>query len=92
MNGVSVKIEKNKLKQTDLKNFVWNIGYQYKIDSEVLAMFVPNLFHSWFKNTERESIRKTLRNTNGKYSIDIDEDIIEHLPMLEEKVLGINCK
>ena len=92
VNGVSIKIEKNKLKQADLKNLVWNIGYQYKIDSEVLAMFVLNLFHSWFKNTERESIRKTLRNTNGKYSIDIDENIIEHLPMLEEKVLGINCK
>lgn len=92
VNGVSVKIEKNKLKQADLKNFAWNIGNQYNIDTEVLAMFVLNLFHSWFKNTERESIRKTLRNTNGKYSIDIDENIIEHLPMLEEKVLGKNRK
>lgn len=76
VNCVSVKIEKNKLKQADLKNFAWNIGYQYNIDSEVLAMFVLNLFHSWFKNTERESIRKTLRNTTGKYSIEIDENII----------------
>lgn len=92
VNGVSVKIEKNKLKQADLKNFAWNIGNQYNIDAEVLAMFVLNLFHSWFKNTERESIRKTLRNTTGKYSIDIDENIIEHLPMLEEKVLGKNRK
>lgn len=90
VNGVSVKIEKNKLKQADLKNFAWNIGYQYNIDSEVLAMFVLNLFHSWFKNTERESIRKTLRNTTGKYSIEIDENIIEHLPKLEEKVFGKN--
>lgn len=59
VNGVSVKIEKNKLKQADLKNFAWNIGNQYNIDAEVLAMFVLNLFHSWFKNTESESIRKT---------------------------------
>lgn len=92
VNCVSVKIAKNKLKQADLKNFAWNIGNQYNIDSEVLALFVLNLFHSWFKNTERESIRKTLRNTTGAYSIKIDENIIEHLPELEEKVLGKNCK
>lgn len=90
VNGVSVKIEKNKLKQADLKNLVWNIGYQYNIDSEVQALFVLNLFHAWFKNTEKETIRKTLRNTNVNYSIKIDEDIIEHLPKLEEKVLGKN--
>ena len=88
VNCVSVKIEKKKLKQTDLKNFAWNIGHQYNIDSEVLAMFVVNLFHSWFKNTEKGTIQKTLHNTTGTYSIKIDENIIEHLPELEEKVLG----
>ena len=92
VNCVSVKIEKNKLKQADLKNLVWNIGYQYNIDSEVQALFVLNLFHSWFKNTEKETIRKTLRNTSGNYSIEIDENIIEHLLKLEEKVLGKNRK
>lgn len=92
VNCVSVKIAKNKLKQADLKNLVWNIGYQYNIDSEVQALFVLNLFHAWFKNTEKETIRKTLRNTKGNYSIEIDEDIIEHLPMLEEKMLGKNHK
>jgi hypothetical protein len=92
VNCVSVKIEKNKLKQADLKNLVWNIGYQYNIDSEVQALFVLNLCHSWFKNTEKETIRKTLRNTTGNYSIEIDENIIEHLPKLEEKVLGKNRK
>lgn len=60
VNCVSVKIAKNKLKQADLKNLVWNIGYQYNIDSEVQALFVHNLFHAWFKNTEKETIRKTL--------------------------------
>lgn len=60
--------------------------------TEMLALFVLNLFHSWFKNTERDSIRKTLRNTTGKYSIEIDENIIEHLPQLEEKMLGKNRK
>lgn len=88
VNCVSVKIEKKKLKQTDLKNFAWNIGHQYNIDSEVLAVFVVNLFHSWFKNTEKGTIQKTLHNTIGTYSIKIDENILEHLPELEEKVLG----
>ena len=88
MNCVSVKIEKNKLKQADLKNFAWNIGNQYNIDSEVLALFVLSLFHSWFKNTEKETIRKTLHNTAGTYTIEIDANIIEHLPKLEEKVFG----
>lgn len=92
VNGVSVNIEKNKLKQADLKNFVWNIGNQYNIDFEVQALFVLNLFHAWFKNTEKDTIRKTLRNTNGRYSIEIDENIIEHLPQLEEKMLGKNRK
>lgn len=92
VNCVSVKIEKKKLKQTDLKNFAWNIGHQYNIDSEVLAMFVVNLFHSWFKNTEKGTIQKTLHNTTGTYSIIIDDDIIEHLPELEEKVLGKKYK
>ena len=58
------------------------------IDSEVLAMFVVNLFHSWFKNTEKGTIQKTLHNTTGTYSIKIDENVLEHLPELEEKVLG----
>lgn len=92
VNCVSVKIEKKKLKQTDLKNFAWNIGHQYNIDNEVLAMFVVNLFHSWFKNTEKGTIQKTLHNTTGTYSIKIDENIIEHLPQLEEKMLGKNRK
>ncbi|WP_238988068.1 hypothetical protein [Prevotella koreensis] len=92
VNCVSVKIEKKKLKQTDLKNFAWNIGHQYNIDSEVLTMFVVNLFHSWFKNTEKGTIQKTLHNTTGTYSIKIDESIIEHLTELEEKVLGKNRK
>ena len=76
------------MKQADLKNLVWNIGNQYNIDTEVLALFVLSFFHSWFKNTEKDSIRKTLSNTTGE----IDENIIEHLPELEGKVFGKNHK
>ena len=92
VNCVSVNIKKNKLKQADLKNFAWNIGYQYDIDSEILALFVLNLFHAWFKNTEKDSIRKTLRTTSGKLSIEIDENILDHLPELEAKILGKDHK
>mgnify|MGYP006793217263 FL=1 len=51
-------------------------------------MFVVNLFHSWFKNTEKGTIQKTHHNTTDTYSIKIDENVLEHLPELEEKVLG----
>ena len=54
------------------------------------ALFVLNLFYAWFSNTEPSSIQKTLRNTAGTYTIEIDANIIDHLPQLEEKVLGKN--
>ena len=93
LNGVtrmeSLSISKKKgLKQADLKNFCWNIAFQYGIDPKTTALFALNVFYAWFSNTESSSIQKTLRNTTGKYSIEIDENIIEHLPTLEEKVLG----
>ena len=46
------------------------------------------LFYAWFSNTETSSIQKTLRNTAGTYSIKIDDNVLEHLPELDEKVLG----
>ena len=52
------------------------------------ALFALNLFYAWFSNTEPSSIQKTLRNTAGTYTIEIDANIIDHLPELEEKVLG----
>ena len=45
-------------------------------------------YDAWFSNTEPSSIQKTLRNTAGTYTIEIDANIIDHLPQLEEKVLG----
>lgn len=91
LNGVTrmevLSIGKKKdLKQADLKNFCWNIAYQYGIDPKTTALFALNLFYAWFSNTEPSSIQKTLRNTTGRYTIEIDENIIEHLPKLEEKV------
>lgn len=93
LNGVTrmeiLSISKKKgLKQADLKNFCWNIAFQYGIAPKTTALFALNVFYAWFSNTESSSIQKTLRNTTGKYSIEIDENIIEHLPKLEEQVLG----
>lgn len=38
----------------------------------------------------KDKPQKTLRNTAGTYTIEIDANIIDHLPQLEEKVLGKN--
>lgn len=97
LNGVTrmevLSISKKKgLKQADLKNFCWNIANQYGIDPKTTALFALNLFYAWFSNTEPSSIQKTLRNTAGTYTIEIDANIIDHLPQLEEKVLGKNHK
>ena len=56
------------------------------------ALFALNLFYVWFSNTESSSIQQTLRNTAGTYTIEIDVNIIDHLPQLEEKELGKNRK
>ena len=95
LNGVTrmevLSISKKKgLKQADLKNFCWNIANQYGIDPKTTALFALNLFYAWFSNTEPSSIQKTLRNTAGTYTIGIDANIIDHLPQLEERVLGKN--
>ena len=77
LNGVTrmevLSIGKKKgLKQADLKNFCWNIANQYEIDPKTTALFALNLFYAWFSNTEPSSIQKTLRNTAGTYTIEID--------------------
>lgn len=91
LNGVTrmevLSISKKKgLKQAD--NFCWNVANQYGIDPKTTALFALKLFYAWFSNTEPSSIQKTLRNTAGTYTIEIDANIIDHLPQLEEKVLG----
>ena len=42
------------------------------------------------ERNQRRGIQKTLRNTAGTYTIGIDANIIDHLPQLEERVLGKN--
>ena len=65
--------------QISLKNFAWNIAFQYNICRDVTAQFVMQTFHEWFANSTIETIRKYLRTTTGKHKIKIDEHIISSL-------------
>ena len=64
--------------QISLKNFAWNIAFQYNISRDVTAQFVMQTFHEWFANSTIDTIRKNLRTTTGKHKIKIDEHIIKH--------------
>ena len=64
--------------QISLKNFAWNIAFQYNISRDVTAQFVMQTFYEWFLNSTIDTIRKNLRTTTGKHKIKIDENIIKH--------------
>lgn len=65
--------------QISLKNFAWNIAFQYNISRDVTAQFVMQTFHEWFANSTIDTIRKNLRTTTGKHKIRIDEHITNML-------------
>ena len=62
--------------QISLKNFAWNIAFQYNISRDVTAQFVMQTFHEWFVNSTIDTIRKNLRTTTGKHKIKIEEHIV----------------
>ncbi len=62
--------------QIALKNFAWNIAFQYNIGGDVTALFVMHTFNEWFANSTLETIRKNLRTTTGRHKIEINENII----------------
>lgn len=62
--------------QISLKNFAWNIAYQYNISRDVTAQFVMQTFYEWFANSTIETIRKNLRTTTGRHKIEIDTNIL----------------
>lgn len=62
--------------QISLKNFAWNIAFQYNINRDVTAQFVMQTFHEWFANSTIDTIRKNLRTTAGNHKININEQII----------------
>lgn len=74
---VSIHVKRRTiLTQISLKNFAWNIAFQYNISRDITAQFVMQTFHEWFANSTIDTIRKNLRTTTGKHKIKIDEHII----------------
>ncbi len=71
---VSIK-KRLSVTQIALKNFAWNIAYQYNIGSDATATFVMETFSEWFSNTAFDTVRKNLRTTTGRHKIEIDEHI-----------------
>jgi hypothetical protein len=62
--------------QIDLKNFAWNIAFQYGIGGDITAQFVMQTFNEWFVNCTIDTIRKNLRTTTGRRKIEINETIV----------------
>ena len=62
--------------QIDLKNFAWNIAFQYGIGGDITAQFVMQTFNEWFANCTIDTIRKNLRTTTGRRKIEISETIV----------------
>ena len=65
--------------QISLKNFAWNIAFQYSIDGDMTTSFVMNTFAEWFSNSTFETVRKNLRTTTGRHKIEINENIIDKI-------------
>lgn len=88
--------------QISLKNFAWNIAFQYNISRDITAQFVMQTFYEWFANSTLDTIRKNLRTTTGNHKIKIDEQIIKHpiisnweektsIKQMREILIFINC-
>ena len=86
LSNTEIRISKRStVTQIALKNFAWNIAYPYNISVDATAAFVFNTFNEWLTNTTIATIKKTLRTTNEKHKIEIDEKILS-------KYLGDNAK
>ena len=68
--------KRTSLTQISLKNFAWNIAFQYNIGGDMTTSFVMVTFAEWFTNSTFDTIRKNLRTTTGRHKIEIDENIL----------------
>ncbi len=68
--------KRTSLTQISLKNFAWNIAFQYNIGGDTTTSFVMATFTEWFTNSTFDTVRKNLRTTTGQHKIEIDENII----------------
>lgn len=77
LTNTSVHIKRRTaVTQIALKNFAWNIAFQYNISGDITAQFVMQTFAEWFANSTKDTIRKNLRTTTGRHKIEIDENIL----------------
>ena len=74
--------------QIALKNFAWNIAFQYNISGDLTARFVIATFNEWFSNTSFATVRKNLRTTTGRHVIEIDENILWFCSEKKNKAVG----
>ena len=75
MTEIHIK-KHSSLTQISLKNFAWNIAFQYNIGGDVTTSFVMATFAEWFTNSTFDTVRKNLRTTTGRHKIEIDENIL----------------
>ncbi len=68
--------KRTSLTQISLKNFAWNIAFQYNISGDTTTSFVMATFAEWFANSTFDTVRKNLRTTTGRHKIEIDENIL----------------
>lgn len=68
--------KRSSLTQISLKNFAWNIAFQYNIGRDMTTSFVMATFAEWFANYTFDTVRKNLRTTTGRHKIEIDEKIL----------------
>ena len=75
MTEIHIK-KHNSITQISLKNFAWNIAFQYNIGRDMTTSFVMATFSEWFANSTFDTVRKNLRTTTGRHKIEIDENIL----------------
>ena len=77
LSATEIHIRKHtSLTQISLKNFAWNIAFQYNIGRDMTTSFVMATFAEWFANSTFDTVRKNLRTTTGRHKIEIDENIL----------------
>ncbi|UBD75172.1 hypothetical protein K6V26_02065 [Parabacteroides goldsteinii] len=77
LSATEIHIKKRtSLTQISLKNFAWNIAFQYNIGRDMTTSFVMATFSEWFANSTFDTVRKNLRTTTGRHKIEIDENIL----------------
>lgn len=73
-----LRIERRpEITQISLKNFAWNIAYQYKLPGQLAAQFVMTTFREWFADSTLYTVVKNLKTTSGNHAIPIDTHILK---------------